>query len=314
MARPTWRGSIGFGLVNVPVRLFTAVRSHDVHFTQLHEDTHARVRRRRVDEETGEEADQDAIVKGYEVADGRYVVIDPEELAELDPAASRTIDIHDFVDLAEIDPIYYDRAYYLLPDGDQAAKAYKLLTDAMAGTDRVAIGTFVMRTKQYLAAIRASEGVLLLSTMHYADEVADPTELDIDAAIGDVEVADREAKMAKELIESMTASFDPEAYRDEHQERIMELIQAKAEGEELPVEAPQEDVGGVVDLMSALERSLEGARSDGQAGSSDDRDYDAMSKGELYELAQEQQVPGRSSMSKEELADALRGETHAKAS
>ena len=315
MARSTWSGSISFGLVNVPVKLFTAVRSHDVHFTQLHEDTHARVRRKRVDEETGEEVPYDAIVKGYEVGPDQYVVVDPDELKELDPDASRLIDIRDFVDLRDIDPIYYDRPYYLMPDGEAAAKPYRLLTDAMAGADKVAVAKMVMRNKEYLVAIRASDGLLLLSTMNYADEVADPADLDAPDNLQDVEVSEREIAMAEQLIDSLVTRFEPDAYEDTYQQRVVEFLEAKAEGQEVQVRAPERDTGGVVDLMSALEASLERAASERDGAPGDDsQELAEMSKDELYDLAQQRDVPGRSSMTKDELVRALEEPDMARAS
>lgn len=311
MARATWKGFISFGLVNVPVQLFTAVRSHDVHFRQLHETTKARVKRKRVDAETGEEVPFDEIVKGYEIGDDRYVIVDPDELEELDPQASRMIDIRDFVDQAEIDPIYYDRAYYLMPDGESALKPYRLLTEAMGRRDKVAIAKFVMRNKEYLAAIRASDDLLLLSTMNYADEVADPDDLDADLPSGEVDVRQREIEMAEQLIDSLVARFDPTRYHDEYQQRVTEFLEAKAEGQEVEVRAPEREVGGVVDLMAALEESLQRAGGDtaGSATAGDgapDDGYATMSKDELYELAQERDITGRSGMTKDELVAALR--------
>ncbi|MBW3619137.1 MAG: Ku protein [Actinobacteria bacterium] len=314
MARATWSGSISFGLVNVPVKLYTAVRSHDVHFTQLHEDTHARVRRKRVDEETGEEVPYEEIVKGYEVEDEQYVVVDPDELEELDPQASRLIDIRDFVEQAEIDPIYYDRPYYLMPDGEAAVKPYQLLTDAMERSEKVAIAKLVMRNKEYLAAIRARDGLLLMSTMNYADEVVDPDELEAPDRSG-ADVSQREIAMAEQLIDSLVTAFDPAAYEDEYQERVVEFLEAKAEGEDVEITAPERDTGGVVDLMSALEQSLERAKGGGGSGrSGGGRDYAELSKDELYELAQERDVPGRSSMTKDELVEALGDDAAAEAS
>ena len=315
MARATWSGAISFGLVSVPVKLFTAVRSHTVHFTQLHKDTNARVRQRRVDEETGEEVAYADIVKGYEVAPDEYVVVDPDELDQLDPEASRLIDIRDFVDLREIDPIYYDRPYYLMPDGEAAAKPYRLLADAMARADKVAIAKMVMRNKEYLVAIRASDDLLLLSTMNYADEVADPADLEAPDVLEKVDVSERELAMAEQLIDSLVASFDPGAYEDEYQHRVMEFLDARAKGQKVEVRAPERDTGGVVDLMSALEASLERAAGGGGAsGGGGQPDYASMSKDELYDLAQERDIPGRSSMSKDELVAALQEAPVARAS
>ena len=307
MARATWSGSISFGLVNVPVKLFTAVRSHTVHFTQLHADTRARVRQKRVDEQTGEEVDYSDIVKGYEVAPDQYVVVDPDELAELDPDASRLIDIRDFVDLRDIDPIYYDRPYYLMPDGEAAAKPYRLLTDAMARSDKVAVAKMVMRNKEYLVAIRASDDLLLLSTMNYADEVADPADLDAPDNLHEVDVSEREVAMAEQLIDSLVAEFDPTAYEDTYQQRVVEFLEAKAQGQKVDVTPPERDTGGVVDLMSALEASLERAAAGGTAGNggAPTSELSDMTKDELYDLAQERDLPGRSSMTKDELVEAL---------
>lgn len=316
MVRPTWSGSISFGLVTVPVRLYTAVRSHDVRFRQLHADTKAPVKRKRVDAETGAEVDRDDIVKGYEVADDEFVVVDPDEIAELDPRASRTIEIHDYVEQDDIDPIYYDRAYYLAPDGESAAKPYRLLTEAMQATGKVAIATFVMRNNEYLAAIRARDDLLLLSTMHYADEVADPEDLDATTFGGDVEIDDRERAMAEQLIESLLTDFDPHAYHDRHQERLLELLEAKAEGQTVDLPEPEGEVAEVVDLASALEQSLQraGSRGDGRAASrsgDSGSGYASMTRDELYELAQQRDLPGRSGLSKSELVEALQADDEA---
>lgn len=299
MARATWSGSISFGLVNVPVKLFTAVRSHTLRFRQLNRDTNNRVRHRKVDAETGEEVDSEDIVKGWELGDGRYVLVEPDELDALDPEASRTIDIADFVDLTEIDPVYFDRPYYLAPDGQAAAKPYRLLVEAMGSAGRVALARFVMRGNEHLAAVRAKDGMLVLETMHYADEVVDPDEID-EPFDADVEVTDREVEMAEQLIEQLTTSFDPEAYEDRHRERVLEFLEDKAAGREVTVEAPAEPDSGVIDLMSALEESLAGR------GQPADADYASMTKDELYDLARDREVPGRSEMSKDELVAALR--------
>jgi DNA end-binding protein Ku len=308
VARATWSGAISFGLVSVPVQLFTAVRPQNLRFRQLNAQTKAPVKQKRVDAETGEEVAYDDIVKGYEVPSGGYVVIDPSELAELDPDASRLVDIRDFVDLNDIDPVYYDRPYYLAPDGEAAAKPYRLLAAAMERTGKVAIASFVMRGKEHLAAIRARDGLLVLSTMHHADEVADPAELDVHERLEDVEVRDREVAMAEQLIESLLTDFDPNCYPDEHRARVQAYLEAKAEGQD--VELPTSDRGGgeVVDLVAALERSLDRARGGDAAtgGGTGGDGYEEMTKTELYELAQQRDLPGRSGLSKDELVAALR--------
>jgi DNA end-binding protein Ku len=319
MARPTWRGAISFGLVNVPVHLFTAVRPQRTRFRQLHGDTGNPVRQQRVDAETGEEVAYDELVKGYEVADGTFVVVDPAELAELDPTGSRLIEIHDYVDQGEIDPVHYDRAYYLAPDGETAAKPYALLTQAMQRAGKVAIASFVMRNNEYLAAIRAVDGRLVLSTMHYSDEVADPAELSPAVDDMDVELRDREVTMAEQLIEAMTTGFCPTCYRNEHRARVEEYLEVKAsEGTVSVATGDDRPAGEVIDLMAALERSLarsqDGADAGGNGSSSPavdpaaaDDELDDLSRAELYERAQAAQLPGRSSMSKAELIAALRG-------
>ena len=320
MARPTWRGAISFGLVNVPVQLFTAVRSHDVRFRQLNKHTKHPVRQLRVDAETGEQVAYQDIIKGYEISDGRYVVVDPDELAELDPTASRLIEILDYVDQSEIDPVYYDRAYYLAPDGETAGKPYRLLTEAMERAGKVAIARFVMRDKEYISAIRAHDGMLVLSTMHHDDEVAEPAEFGDDVFRTSTEVRPREVQMAEQLIESMTTSFDPEKYPDEYRQRVLEYLEAKAGGEQVEISAQKPETGEVIDLMAALERSLDRARQGDAGGREDDgepaaeepstpprRDrYDEMTRDELYDLAQERKLSGRSTMSKAELVAALR--------
>jgi DNA end-binding protein Ku len=260
MPRTIWSGAISFGLVNVPIRLFTATQSKDVRFRQLSAKDHSRVRQKRVSEKTEEEVSYNDIVKGYEVSPGQYVVIESEELDSLDPKASRTIDIEDFVRLDEIDPIHFDRAYYLAPYDGTAAKPYRLLAEAMERSGRVAIARFVMRTKQYLAAIRAVEGVLVIATMYYADEVVSPEEIEGLEVLEEVEVADRELEMAEQLIDSLTTEFEPDRYEDDYRARVLELIEAKAQGEEIVTHAAPDDEGDVVDLMAALEESIAAAK------------------------------------------------------
>lgn len=264
MARSIWSGSISFGLVNVPVKLYTAVSPKDVRFHQLEEGTGARIRQKRVSAETGEEVPYERIVKAYEISPERYVVITPEELDALDPKATHTIDIEDFVELDQIDPIHYERAYYLVPDG-AGAKAYTLLREAMRESNKVAVARMVLRTKQYLVAIRPLGSALCLETMLFPDEVVPQSQLDGLPGPG-AEISERELAMAKALIDSLSGDFDAAKYHDEYRERVRELIERKAEGQELVTEAAAAEPAKVVDLMAALEASLAAARDKEAAG------------------------------------------------
>ncbi len=261
MARAIWSGAISFGLVNVPVKLYSATSPKTVRFHQLSSKTGARIRQKRVDPSTGEEVPYEEIVKGYELTPDRYVLISPEELDALDPKATKTIDIEEFADLADIDPIYYDHSYYLAPTTG-GAKAYRLLLDAMSESGKVGIGRVVLRSKQQLCALRPTGGVLTLSTMLFGDEVLAPDRLDELDAIGDAEATDRELKMAEQLIESLSAEFDPTKFRDEYRERVLELIERKASGEEIAVQPEAEEPAPAPDLMAALEASLAAVASD----------------------------------------------------
>jgi DNA end-binding protein Ku len=254
-----WSGAISFGLVNVPVKLFNAVSRKSVSFNQIDRRTQSRIRYKKVSAADGSEVPAQEIVKGYELPTGEYVLIDDEELANLDPEATRSVDIEEFVELSDIDPVFYDAAYYLAPDKG-AAKAYKLLASAMEETGKVALARFVMRTKQYLAAIRARDGMLVLSTMVYADEVNEPLEIpELDELTG-VEVSERERLMAEQLIESLSAAFKPEQYHDTYREQVLDLIERKAAGEEIIAAPAAPAAEKVVDLMAALEASVAAAK------------------------------------------------------
>jgi DNA end-binding protein Ku len=265
MPRAIWSGAVSFGLVNVPIKLVSATSPKDIRFHQLHDADGGRINQKRVCSIDGEEVDYSHIVKGYDLGGGRNVIIEPEELRSIDPESSRTIDIEEFVNLTDIDPVFFDHSYYLVPD-DRAVKPYALLVEAMAGTGKVALGRFVLRTKQYLAALRATDGVLVLSTMLFADEVIDTAELDVPTTEA-TRPADRELNMARQLVESMSAPFDPTKYHDDYRERVMELIEKKAEGLEISQPAEPAAAAPVVDLMAALEASLAAARAakDGEA-------------------------------------------------
>jgi DNA end-binding protein Ku len=258
MPRAIWSGSVSFGLVNVPVKLVSATSPKDVRFNQLHDKDGGRIQQKRVCSLDEEEVPFEHIVKGYDLGGGRYVVIEPEELAGLDPAATRTIDIEEFVDLADIDPVYYERSYYLVPDG-RAEKPYALLVETMTRTGKVAVGRFVLRTKQYLATLRARDGVLVLSTMLFEDEVIPTGELEVPTT-KKTAPTDREIKMATQLVESLSAPFEPSKYTDDYREKVLALIEAKADGEVIAHPEAPAPAAPVVDLVAALEASLEAAR------------------------------------------------------
>jgi DNA end-binding protein Ku len=255
MARAIWSGAISFGLVNVPVKLYSATSPKTVRFHQLSGKTGARIRQKRVDPTTGDEVPYEDIVKGYEITPDRYVLITNEELEALDPKATRTIDIEEFVDLVDIDPIYYDHSYYLAPAAG-GAKAYRLLVDAMREAGKVGIGRVVLRSKQQLCALRPTGEVLTLSTMLFGDEVLEPDRLDELDAVGEAEASKRELTMAQQLIDSLSAEFEPTKYHDDYRERVLDLIERKAAGEEIAVQPEAEESAGAPDLMAALEASL----------------------------------------------------------
>jgi DNA end-binding protein Ku len=261
MARAIWSGAISFGLVNIPVKLYSAVSRKTVRFHQLDAESGQRIRQQRINPESGEEVPYEQIIKGYEIGPDRYVTITPDELDSLEPQKTRTIDIEDFVELDEIDPIFYDHPYYLAPDTG-AGKAYRLLLDAMSAAGKVAIARVVIRSKENLVAIRPHGNVLTMETMLFADEVIAPDSLDeLAAADGDQKTSDRELDMAQQLIDSLTSEFEPEKYHDEYRERVLELIERKAQGETVVIEAPPEEPKEVPDLMAALEASIAGAKS-----------------------------------------------------
>jgi DNA end-binding protein Ku len=261
-----WSGAISFGLVNVPVKLYSAVNRKTVRFHQLNGKTGTRIAQKRVDPSTGDEVSFDDLVKGYELTKDHYVVITPEELEALDPEKTRTIDIEDFVDLVDIDPVYYDHPYYLIPDKG-AAKAYGLLLNAMEESGKVAIARVVIRTKEQLVAIRPAPGnVLMMETMIFADEVVPPDAIEELPDAKELKASDRELKMAQQLIDSLSSDFEPGKYHDEYREKVLELIERKAAGEEIAVQPEAPKPEKVPDLMAALEASLAAVKGDG-AGS-----------------------------------------------
>jgi DNA end-binding protein Ku len=258
-----WSGAISFGLVNVPIKLYSAVSKKTVRFHQLNGETGSRIAQKRVDSVTGEEVPYENLVKGYELTKDRYVLINPEELEALEPEKSRTIDIEDFVDLADIDPVYYDHPYYLVPDKG-AEKAYGLLLSAMRESGRVAIARVILRSKEQLVAIRPDRDgrVLMMETMIFADEVVPKDDLDGLPDAEELRVSEREVAMAQQLIDSLSGAFEPERYKDSYREKVLDLIERKAAGEEIAVPAEAPAPAKVPDLMAALEASLAAVRSD----------------------------------------------------
>jgi DNA end-binding protein Ku len=257
MARAIWSGTISFGLLNVPVKLYSAVARRGISLREIRESDGARIKHRRVAEGTDEEVPYGEIVKAFEVTPDRYVPLSKDEMSALAPEKTRAIEVQDFVDLDQIDPIYFDSPYYLGP-AEGAEKAYSLLAKAMQESGKVAIARFVFRNKEHLAALRPGDGVLTLTTMRFADEVVAPAELEDVLPQKQEKVAENEVAMAEQLIESLTTSFDPGAYRDEYREQLMALIERKAEGKEIlaapATEAPK--ATAAPDLMSALEQSI----------------------------------------------------------
>ncbi|MFC8083479.1 Ku protein [Streptomyces sp. NPDC057340] len=324
MARAIWTGVITFGLVSVPVGLFTATEDHTVHFHQLQRGTSDRIRNRRVNERTGKEVGADDIVKGYEVGEGEYVVVEPGELDEIAPGRSRTLEITDFVDLDRIEPVYFGRTYYLAPRGKEYVKVYELLRSALAETGKAGVATFVMRNRQYLTALRAEDRVLLLQTLHWADEVRDPV-AELPELPSDRVGRGKELDMALRLVDALSGDWEPARYRDTYQEKVRELVRAKAEGEEVAVAEEAPEATNVVDLMEVLRGSLEqakGGKSEGTGGkkpsaprkpsvprkkatASTRDELRELSKAELYRRATEQDIAGRSRMSRRQLVDAL---------
>jgi DNA end-binding protein Ku len=256
MARAIWSGSISFGLLNVPVRLYSAVARRNIALREIRESDSARIKHRRVAEGTDQEVPYEEIVKAYEITPGRYVPLTKDEMGALAPEKTRAIEVLDFVDIEEIDPMYFDSPYYLGP-AEGAEKAYSLLAAAMEASGKAAIARFVFRNKEHLAAIRATDGVLTLTTMRFADEVVPSSELDDVLPQKKPKVAKKEQEMAEQLIESLSTEFEPTSYRDEYREQLLGLIESKAEGKEIVASDTEEPTPTKApDLMAALEESI----------------------------------------------------------
>jgi DNA end-binding protein Ku len=260
MARPVWTGTLSFGLVNVPVKAFTAVRDHSIHFHQLEKGTGSRIRNQRISEKTGKPVDAGDIEMGYELKKGRYVTFENGELEDLKPESTRAVEVTDFVALEEIDPMFYERTYWLAPADDKAKEAYQLLHAAMVERQRVAIGTVVMRNKQYLTAIRPIENVLAMSTMHFADEVVPRS--DVDGLPSRRSKPDAKAlRLATQIVDSLASEWDPKRYEDTYTDELERIIARKDKGDEVVEEAaPKEERADVVDLLAALEASVSAAK------------------------------------------------------
>jgi len=324
MAKAVWTGSLSFGLVNVPVGLYSATEDRSIHFNQFRAGTSERIRNKRVSELTGDEVAYSDIVKGYDLGGGEYVILTPEELTSLAPGPSHTIEVTDFVELSEIDPIYFDKPYFLAPHGKNGDRAYELLRQVMAETNKVAIATFVMRDKQYLVAVRPEKSALVLETLLFADEVRDPVK-EIEVLPVQASFEDREIEMAKLLIDSMTTAWQPESYRDTYRERVEELIDQKRQGTVVVSEGPRAEPAPVVDLLAALQASVSAARgrsgapvsavaqrSHKPAGRTDRvrrraraAETGGTSRAELARQAADLGIAGRSKMNREELEHAV---------
>jgi DNA end-binding protein Ku len=311
MPRPIWSGSLSFGLVNVPVKLMSATRDLGVHFNQLHEKDTSRIEVRRVCTQENEEVPWDEVARGYELESGEVVMLTDEELDAADPKKTRTIDIESFVDLEEIDPIFYDHPYYLVPDSNEAAvRAYHLLRTVMERSGQVAIARFVLRTKEYLVAVRTRGEAITLTTMLFHDEVRSAE----DVGIGELPKPKKaEVDQAVTLVRSLEREFDPANYEDEHRKRLLAIIDKKKKGQEIEIPEEPETPKAVPDLMAALEASIQRMKTGGRdalAADAATQQNDAaalkrLPKKDLLARAKEADIEGRSQMSKDELVEAL---------
>jgi DNA end-binding protein Ku len=318
MARPIWSGSINFGLVTVPVGLYSATEDHSIGFRQFERGTSDRIRYRRVNERTGKEVDYADIVKGYELDDGGYVIVEPDELDEIAPGRSRTIDIEGFVDLDDIDPIFFQKTYWLAPAKEEFNRAYSLLLEAMDKTNKAGVAKFVMRGKEYVSAVRAGDGVLVLNTLHFAADLRDPAK-ELSKLPGKSPARGKELQMAVSLIESMTEDWKPDDYTDTYTERVEKLIKDKKAGRTVTPEAEPAEATKVVDLFDALSRSVKnssGKNSSGKrskpAAKPAQSALSELSKADLDKMARELDVKGRSKMTRKELEKAVAEQIPAK--
>ena len=325
MARAIWSGAINFGLVTVPVELYSATEDHTVHFRQFERGTSDRIRYKRVNERTGEEVAFDNIVKGYDLGNGDYVLVEQDELDQIAPGRSRSIDIESFVEIEEIDPLYFQKSYWLAPAKEEFGRAYGLLMQAMADTKRAGIARFVMRGKEHIAAVRAGDGVLVLDTLLFAEDVRDPAK-ELKKLPEKKEARGRELEMAVALIDSMADDWKPDEYHDRYNERVLKLIDDKKAGRTVSVEEEPAEPTKVVDLFEALSRSVEKRKGSGGSGSSGSGgsggsgkkasggksgkgsakpDLSELSKSDLDKMARELDIKGRSKMNRADLEKAI---------
>ncbi len=265
MARALWKGYISFGLVSIPVALVTAVRDRAVHFHLLHREDGARLKQKLVCPVDGKEVERKQAARGYEVAPDQYVLVEDDELLALEPGKSRNIDITDFVDISQVDPIYYDRPYYLVPQ-EGGGKPYSLLLRAMVERGRAGVGTFVFHEHEYVVALRPLEGVICLEILRFADEIVSPKEIAADFEAGDGRVNDKQLAMALDLVDALAGDFEPGKYKEEYREGVRELVERKAKGETIAAPPDRFEEGKVVDLMAALEKSLDKVRAEKKKG------------------------------------------------
>lgn len=304
---PVWTGVLSFGLVSVPVGLYTATSAHTLRFHQLQRGTSDRIRNRRVNERTGEEVGVDDIVKGFDAGD-EYVLVEPDELDEIAPGRSKSLEISGFVDLEAIEPIFFDRTYYLGPRTQEYAKVYALLERALAKAGRAGVATFVMRGREYLVALKSEDGILTLHTLHWADEIRDPREEIPDLPTGRTKAGAKEMRMAEQLIDALAMDWEPEEFHDTYRDKVADLIKAKKAGETVEKAEPAAEATNVIDLTEALRASVERARGKDTGkgrGAAGGGGLGELTKAELYERAAAAGIRGRSGMKRDELIEAL---------
>jgi DNA end-binding protein Ku len=308
VARPIWSGAINFGLVTIPVELYSATEDHTISFRQFERGTSDRIRYKRINERTGKEVAFSDIVKGADLGGGEYVIIEPDELDAIAPGRSRTIDINTFVEIDDIDPVHFQKTYWLAPAKDEYGKSYSLLLQAMEKTNRAGIASFVMRGKEYLTAVRAGDGMLVLNTLLFPEDIRDPAK-ELKSLPEIATARGKELEMATSLIDSMTDEWRPEDYHDTYTQQVEKLIEDKREGKEIVAETEPSEPTKVVDLFEALSKSVEGRKkrrdTPASASKGKEEDLDSLSKADLDKLARDLDIKGRSKMSRDELSKAV---------